>query len=68
MAAVRLFPQDFIQSELRKRGCTYVKEYGTAALWKTGRGVYFTVPQEGPDKRTDEYTLTRLLAEIEQYL
>jgi hypothetical protein len=66
--AVRLFPQDFVQSELHKRGCSYVKEYGTAALWKTRRGVYFTVPQEGPDKRTDEYTLSRLLEEIEQYL
>jgi len=28
--AVRLLHQAFIQRELRKRGCTYVKEYGTA--------------------------------------
>ena len=66
--AVRLFPLEFVQSELRKRGCTYVREYATSALWKTRGGIHFTVPQEGPDKRTDEYTLTRLLAEIEQYL
>jgi len=25
-------------------------------------------PHEGSDKRTDEYTLSRLLEEIEQYL
>jgi hypothetical protein len=66
--AVRLLPPDFIQSELRKRGCTYVKEYQTAALWKTSRNIHFSVPQEGPDKRTDEYTFERLLKEIEQYL
>jgi len=66
--AVSLLPTEFVQSELRKRGCTYVREYNSAALWKTQRDVYFTVPQEGPDKRTDEYTFERLLKEIEQYL
>ena len=66
--AVRLLHQAFIQRELRKRGCIYVKEYGTAALWKTRRNIHFSGPQEGPDKRTDEYTWERLLKEIEQYL
>jgi hypothetical protein len=66
--AVRLLSHEYIVAEMFKRKCIYVKEYGTASMWKTSRGVHFTIPQEGPDKRTDEYTWERLLKEIEPYL
>jgi hypothetical protein len=66
--AVRLFPLDEIEAHLKSLNCTYVKQYGTAALWKTARGVHFTVPQLGPDKRCDEYSWRKIQAEIAPYL
>jgi hypothetical protein len=66
--AVRLLPLEEIEAELKRLNCTWVKNYGTAAIWKTARGVHFTVPQEGPDKRCNEYSWRQILSEIAPYL
>jgi hypothetical protein len=66
--AVRLLPLDEIEAHLTGLKCTKVKEYIGAALWKTARGVHFTVPQEGPDKRCNEYDWREILREIAPYL
>jgi hypothetical protein len=66
--AVRLLPLDEIEGHLTGLKCVKVKTYGTAALWKTARGVHFTVPQEGPDKRCNEYSWRKILEEIAPYL
>ena len=66
--AVRLLPLTEVEKNLKRLNCTKVKEYGTAALWKTSRGIHFTVPQESPDKRCNEYTWQRLLKEIAPYI
>jgi hypothetical protein len=66
--AVRLLPLDEIEGHLTSLKCVKVKEYGIAALWKTARGVHFTVPREGPDKRCNEYSWRKILEEIAPYL
>ena len=65
MIAVRLIGYEEITRELWRRKCRLVREYNTAALWKTGEGYHFTVPQEGPDRRCDEYTWGEILAELD---
>jgi hypothetical protein len=66
--AVRLLPLEEIEEHLKRLNCTKVKTYATAALWKTSRGVHFTVPQEGPDKRCNEYSWRKILEEIAPYI
>ena len=66
--AVRLLPLDEIEAHLIRLNCAKVKEYEAAALWRTSRGVHFTVPRESPDKRFNEYDWREILREIAPYL
>jgi hypothetical protein len=51
--AVRLFPKEEVERQLWRRKCRKVK-------------FHFTVPQEGPDKQCDEYTLRAILEELDR--
>lgn len=62
--AVRLIPKEDVERELWKRHCRKVKEYGTAALWKTALGFHFIVPHE-IDGQTDENTLQETIVELD---
>ena len=66
MPPVRLLPREFVEEELRKLGCEPLDEprLKTAQFWKTPWGHHFLVPEFGPDRRCDEYTLQRVLADI----
>ena len=64
--AVRLFSKAEVEQQLWRRHCRKVREYETAALWRTNEGFHFTVPQEGPDKQCDEYTLREILEELDR--
>lgn len=63
--AVRLYANEYIKLQLKQRGCEKLKDYETCALWRTAKGFHFIVPQEGQDRRCDEYTFREVLAEIE---
>jgi len=65
---LRLLPLEEVEEHLASLGCSKVKMYSTAATWKAPRGVHFTVSQEGPDKRCDEYSWRKILDQIEPYL
>ncbi len=67
MIALRLFSQVEVEQQLWRLKCVKVKEYETAALWRTKSGFCFSVPQYGPDKRCDELTLGEILADIRRY-
>jgi hypothetical protein len=64
--AVRLFPREHVEQELWKRNCRKLKDYETAALWTTRDGFHFTVPQEPPDGRCDEYMLREILDDLDR--
>jgi len=67
LIAVRLLSREEIERELWRRKCRLVREYETAALWKTKTGYHFTVPQEGPDKMCPEYIWRDILDELDRY-
>ena len=62
--AVRLYSKADVERILIGHDCHHVKDYATAAMWATSRGFHFIVPQEGDDRRTNEYTLGDILREI----
>jgi hypothetical protein len=63
---VRLYPRDYVEAKLRKRGCVKLKDYshGSGGLWMTLQGFHFVVPTE-PDGHTDENSLRAIISEIE---
>ena len=68
MSAVRLLPREIVEHELRSLGCKPVGNLAyiltTGSIWVTPWGFHFMVPEEGPEKRCDEYTFRAILAEI----
>ncbi len=67
MIALRLFSREEVERKLWRHKCIKVREYETAALWKTKNGFFFTVPQFGPDKRCDQLTLESILEDIKRH-
>ena len=66
MPPVRLFKREEVERQLWARHCRMVRDYETAALWRTQEGFHFTVPFEGPDRMCDEYTLREILNELDE--
>jgi|GEM_PF-2428303 len=65
--ARRLFSREHVIKQLTKHKCKQVKEYETATAWETASGVWFTVPHETPEKRTDEDTLRAIILDVEKW-
>ena len=61
----RLLSRDHVVKELKKRKCRQVKAYETATAWETASGIWFVVPHETREMRTDQDTLNEILASIE---
>ena len=64
--SARLLSQDYVRRELKKLKCRKITEYETTTLWETGSGAWFSVPHEGPDKRTGKDTFDEIVRDIER--
>lgn len=65
--ALPLLSHEFVRTQLWRRKCLFVKDYGHHALWKTTKiNHHFTVPQEGPDKQCSAYVFEEILQEIDR--
>jgi hypothetical protein len=65
--ARRLLSRDHVRRKLELLNCHLVKEYETATAWETASGVWFTVPHETPEKRTDEDMLQSVLNDVHKW-
>jgi len=65
--ARRLLSRDHVTRQLTLLKCKLVKEYEVTSAWETASGVWFTVPHETHEKRTDEDTLRDILNEVEKW-
>jgi hypothetical protein len=65
--ARRLLSRDHVRGKLKHLKCVEIKEYETVTVWETASGIWFTVPHETPEKRTDEDMLQKILADVQTW-
>lgn len=64
---VLLLSQDYVHRALRKKKCKFLKKRETCTVWKTASGVWFSVPFETPEERTNATTLEEILRDIQKW-
>ena len=66
MIAPRLLSKQTVTKRLKTEGCERIEDelIPEHSYWKTKSGLYFTVPELGPDKRTPEQVFYEILAEV----
>lgn len=66
MVAARLLPKQTVSKKLKAEGCEKVSDsvIPDHSYWKTQTGLYFYVPEIGPDKMTPELVFHEIIADI----